>query len=83
MLLLLSAFFFMVSCGDDDEDMVDPCDSFTATYNGDVKAIIDGSCAYSGCHSGGTDANAGIPTGSNDFTTFAALFVLLLFIVQN
>jgi len=62
---------FILACGDD--DTVDPCDSLSATYNGDVKAIIDGACAYSGCHSGGTDANANIPMGSNDFTTYAAL----------
>jgi len=70
-LLLLLSFSFIISCGDDDE--LDPCDSFDATYNGDVKAIIDASCAYSGCHSGGADASTFIPAGSNDFTTYAAL----------
>ena len=70
-MLLFSLLFacFIFSCGDDEE----PCDSFTATYNGDVKAIIDASCAYSGCHAGGANANANIPLGSNDFTTYASL----------
>jgi len=70
-LFFLLSFFFMVSCGDDDE--VDPCDSFTATYDGDVNGIINASCAYAGCHSGGTTANPGIPVGSNDFTSFSSL----------
>lgn len=68
--LLFAGLLIYSSCGDDDEDT---CETFTATYNGDVKAIIDSSCAYSGCHSGGSTANSFIPIGSNDFTTFASL----------
>jgi len=70
-LLFLLSFFFIISCGDDDE--IDPCDSIAASYNGDVKGIINASCAYAGCHSGGTTANPGIPVGSNDFTNFTSL----------
>lgn len=32
------------------------CVNYHATYNGDVKAIIDASCAHSGCHIEGGDA---------------------------
>jgi len=31
--------FFAACNDDDDDDMVVACDSYTATYNGDVKAI--------------------------------------------
>ena len=36
-------------------DMVEPaqgCDTLIATYDDNVKAIIDQTCAYSGCHDG-------------------------------
>ncbi len=57
------------SCGKDD-DPVDPCDSITGTYNGDVKAIINNSCAYFGCHDG---SNGNIPEESRDYTTFEGM----------
>lgn len=60
------------ACGDKDEDPVDPCDSINATYDGDVKAIINSSCAYSGCHDG---MNTGLPEDARDYTTFAGLGV--------
>lgn len=44
----------------------DPCKS---TYSAEVKAIIDNSCAYSGCHSGST-ASAWVPQDSKDYTTY-------------
>lgn len=48
-----------------------PCDDTPANYAA-VKTIIDGSCAYTGCHDG-TGSNAFIPTGANDYTNFAGL----------
>ena len=76
-IILLSLLFatFLFSCGDDDD--IETCDSFTATYDGDVKAIINSTCAYAGCHSGGSTAGQTIPTESNDFTTFASLQPIL------
>lgn len=76
--MLLFTVLFFVACKDDDDDdmmdddMVEACDSYTATYNGDVKAIINNSCAYSGCHSG-ADGNDFIPEGSRDYTSFAGI----------
>lgn len=61
--------FLAYSCGDDEEP-IDPCDSVTATYNGDVKAIINNSCAYFGCHDG---SNGNIPEEARDLTTYAGL----------
>ena len=71
--LLLASLLIYSSCGDDDDDVVDTCDTFAATYNGDVNAIINATCAYAGCHAGGSNAGPGIPVGSNDFTNFASL----------
>lgn len=68
LLLLATISTFVFACGKDDDDTVD-C---TETYNGQVKAIIDSSCAYSGCHSGG-DAGMFVPDGSKDYTTYAGL----------
>lgn len=47
-------------------------DKCEASYNTNVKAIIDNACSYSGCHSGG-DAGMWVPEGSEDYTTFAGL----------
>ncbi len=66
---LAMASIYLVSCGDEDPPVVDPCDSINASYEGDVKAIISG-CANSNCH-GGT--NMDIPEVSRDFTTYAGL----------
>lgn len=57
------------SCGDD-ESPVDSCDGVTATYEGDVKGIINSSCAYSGCHDG---ANGSIPEEARDLSTYAGM----------
>lgn len=43
------------------------CDTIDATYDGAVKAIIDSSCSYSGCHDGG----GGI--GPGNYTSYAGL----------
>ena len=44
-----------------------------ATWDGEVKTIIESTCSYSGCHSGGTTANPYLSPGSNDFTTYAGI----------
>ncbi|MBL4648420.1 MAG: hypothetical protein JKY03_01725 [Aureispira sp.] len=44
-----------------------------ATWDVDVKPIIAATCSYSGCHSGGTTANAYLAPESNDYTSYAAI----------
>lgn len=56
----------LYSCKDD------PC----ATYEGDIKPIIDASCAYSGCHSG-SDAGMFVPNSSRDYTNYEGLIQTL------
>jgi hypothetical protein len=60
------ATFLFFSCDKDDTT----CD---ATYEGNVKSIIDKSCAYVGCHSGGTDAGMWVPEGSKDYTNYEGM----------
>ena len=63
--VLLAAFIvFMSSCGKDDPDMED-CTGITPTYTSDIKAILDASCAKSGCHDPITKQNG------FDFSTYA------------
>ncbi len=62
---------YLVSCGGDD-DPTDPmvsCEDLDATYDGDVRAIIN-TCANASCHGG---SNVNIPEESRDFTSFAGL----------
>jgi uncharacterized membrane protein len=47
-------------------------DACKTTYSEEVKAIIDNSCAYSGCHSGNT-ASAWVSEGSKDYTTYEGM----------
>lgn len=47
-------------------------DSCKTTYSEEVKAIIDNSCAYSGCHSGST-ASAWVPASSKDYTSYEGM----------
>jgi len=69
--LFLSIALFATSCGSDD-------DSCGETYdNGQVKAIIDKTCAYAGCHSGGADAGMFIPEVAKDYSTYAGLLANL------
>jgi len=46
------------------------CDT---TYEKDIKPILEKSCAYSGCHSGGTTAGKYIPASAKNFTSYADL----------
>ncbi len=71
-LIMAFALGLTVACSDDDNDEPDPCDSHNATYEGDVKALIDNTCAFSGCHDG-SGVNIAIPAAAADFTTYAGL----------
>lgn len=56
---LLSLAIYNTSCTSDQlpEPMPDDiCDTHNATYNGDVKAIVDATCALAGCHVSGGGA---------------------------
>lgn len=67
--LLTFAFvlgFTLTSCNDENDDAC-------ATWDGEVKAIIESTCSYSGCHSGGTTASMFLAEESNDFTSYAAI----------
>ena len=64
LLTVISVTLFM-SCGDDDEVAC-------ATYETNVKPIIDKSCAYSGCHSG-ADAGMFVSEISKDYTNYEGL----------
>ena len=47
------------------------CDSIMASYNTNVKAIIDESCAYSGCH----DGSGGI--GPGNYSSYSGILPVL------
>jgi len=64
-LLLLLFALAVFACKKED-------DSCKTTYSKEVKAIIDNSCAYSGCHSGST-APAWVPEGSKDYTSYEGM----------
>ncbi|MFK7772985.1 MAG: hypothetical protein AB8F94_12640 [Saprospiraceae bacterium] len=59
-LVAISIFY---SCKDEE-----PC----ATYEADIKSIVDKSCAYSGCHSG-ADAGMWVPADEADYTNYDGL----------
>jgi len=65
--ILFGGFLLLTtqSCTNDElpEPISPTCDSTTnVTYVGEIKAIIDNSCAYAGCHVSGFS--------SGDFTTY-------------
>lgn len=47
--LSICIFSLISSCGDNPKNNVD-CTGITATYSGQIKAIMDSNCALSGCH---------------------------------
>lgn len=65
LLVLMFSSIFLSSCGKDD----DSCD---ATYNSNVRAIIENSCAYAGCHAG-AEASMWVSESSKDYTNFAGM----------
>ena len=69
-LMIAASTFLVQSCVSnmlDEPGPVDFCDTIDATYNGDIKGIIDSSCSYGGCH----DGAGGI--GSGDFTSYNSM----------
>lgn len=59
----------LFSCNKDDTS----CD---ATYEGNVKSIIDKSCAYAGCHAG-ADAGMFVSVESKDYTNYEGMVATL------
>ncbi len=58
LLISLSALFIWLPSSCTSDELPPPaipefCDSLMATYNTNLKDIIDASCAYTGCHDGG------------------------------
>jgi len=70
LVILCSSCLYFTACDEEEPNPMGVCDTINATYNGDVKAIINGSCAVVGCHDG--DGNY-VPAGSENFTTFDGL----------
>ncbi|MFK7906267.1 MAG: hypothetical protein AB8B69_14140 [Chitinophagales bacterium] len=64
-LFLMLGMITLASC----EKEEDVC----ATWDADIKPIVETTCSYSGCHSGGTTANPFLSPASNDFTSYAAI----------
>ncbi|MDX1666125.1 MAG: hypothetical protein R3350_02800 [Saprospiraceae bacterium] len=65
-----SLFLMLTSC--EYEKLMEPadpdlCDTLMVTYESEMKAVIDRSCAYTGCH----DGMGGI--GPFDYTTYEGL----------
>lgn len=65
--IALLSFTIFQACSKDDNGP-----DCSATYEADVKSIIDRSCAYSGCHSG-TDAGMFVSADSKDYTNYEGL----------
>lgn len=69
-LALLSLLAIIVfACGEEEP----VCEE---TYNSSVKAIVDRSCAYAGCHSG-NDAGMFVPDVAKDYTSYSGLLANL------
>jgi len=52
-LLLVSFSVYNISCTSDklpQPSVGEECDNFNATYDGDIKPIVDATCALVGCH---------------------------------
>lgn len=54
LILLFSAALVVVSCGDDEPDDPETCETTGLTYDNYAEDFINSTCATSGCH----DANA-------------------------
>ncbi|MBU6342723.1 MAG: hypothetical protein KGS48_14610 [Bacteroidetes bacterium] len=63
---MLSVFTLFTACKKEEK----AC----ATYKADIKAIVDNSCSYSGCHSG-SSASTYVPANAKDYTNYAGLKV--------
>lgn len=56
LVIIYFSFILFFSCAKEDVDMVD-CTGLAPTYTTDIKAILDASCAKSGCHDTETHEN--------------------------
>ena len=56
----------LIACDSATTEPSEGCDNLVATYNTNVKQIIDQTCAYSSCHDG-----AGL--GPGDYSTYGGL----------
>lgn len=61
----LALMVLVASCKDEDSPDTVDCTGLTPTYTADIKAILDASCAKSGCHNSTDLAN------NYDFSTYA------------
>ena len=66
-ILLISITLLALACSRDSFEPMEIDCSDPFVYNGDIKDIIDATCAYSGCH----DGAGGI--GPGDYTSYAGL----------
>jgi len=58
--------FFTLACSSDVAEPAEACENLVATYNDNVKEIIDLTCAYTGCHVNGGN-------GPGNYSTFEGL----------
>jgi len=72
--LAFSIIIGTVSCGKDEapDTSAYDCTNLTPTYTNTVKAIFDASCAFSGCHGGGS-AEEGVDLSSYSSARSASL----------
>ncbi len=69
--LLLIICLLQTACKDDDEPTPITCPDEVVTYEQDIKAIVDASCAYSGCHD---SSNPDVP---HNYTTYDGMLIVL------
>ena len=74
LILLVIGLVTFNACSDNEPDP-EPTPMAKTTYNGAAKAILDGSCAVSGCHTSG--ASVGSLEGYSDAKAFAGFGRLL------
>lgn len=65
-IVILGISWLITACDDIVLPEAEGCETAEATYNTNVKPIIDLTCAYSGCHNGGGNA-------PGNYTTYAGL----------
>lgn len=68
---IFSMGFFMSSCTSDKRPLIEiECDDIPPVWNGEVKEIIELTCAYVGCHVGGN----GVP---GNYTSYGGISTAL------
>lgn len=65
--LLLTLGLSLSECSSDELPAPQPCQEGSATYDANVRKIIEESCSYPGCHDGAGGA------GPGDFTSYETL----------